>query len=154
MTPALQEAARAAADDILIVDDRSSRVSMLSAFGFQLADAVELTSAERRTVWLVPRSRGQQPRQSRAASSPRGRSATAGCSGSMGPPGSAPPPTCCGELPPVVAHGLSETCSEVRRSLEVHLYGHNRSQVPEGLRSTWLLTSLTPRTRSSATDHS
>ena len=56
VTPALQEAARIAADggNILIVDDRSTRVSMLNTFGFLLADAVELTSAQRRTVWLVP----------------------------------------------------------------------------------------------------
>lgn len=56
VTPALQEAAQVAADDnnILIVDDRSTRVSMLNTFGSLLADAVELTSAQRRTVWLVP----------------------------------------------------------------------------------------------------
>ncbi len=56
VTPALQEAGRIAADDenILIVDDRSTRVSMLNTFGFLLTDAVELTSAHRRTVWLVP----------------------------------------------------------------------------------------------------
>ena len=55
VTPELQEAARLAADgNILIVDDRSSRVSMLNTFGFLLPDAVELASAQRRTVWLVP----------------------------------------------------------------------------------------------------
>ena len=55
VTPELQEAARLAADgNILIVDDRSGRVSMLNAFGFLLPDAVELASAHRRTVWLVP----------------------------------------------------------------------------------------------------
>ena len=56
VTPALQEAARIAGPDgnILIVDDRSTRVSMLNTFGFLLADAVELTSAQRPTVWLVP----------------------------------------------------------------------------------------------------
>jgi hypothetical protein len=56
VTPALQEAARIAAQDgnILIVDDRSTRVSMLNTFGSLLPDALELTSGQRRTVWLVP----------------------------------------------------------------------------------------------------
>jgi hypothetical protein len=63
VTPALQEAARIAAHDenILIVDDRSTRVSMLNTFGFLLADAVELTSSQRRTVWLVPAAPGAPP---------------------------------------------------------------------------------------------
>jgi hypothetical protein len=62
VTPALQEAARISAQDenILIVDDRSTRVSILNTFGSLLPDAVELTSAQRRTVWLVPPEPGAQ----------------------------------------------------------------------------------------------
>jgi hypothetical protein len=65
VTPALQEAARIAARDenILIVDDRSTRVSMLNAFGFLLPDAVELASSQRRTVWLVPAAPGTPQEQ-------------------------------------------------------------------------------------------
>jgi len=56
LTPALQEAAGIAAGDgnILIADDRTTRVSVLNTFGFLLPDAVELASGQRRTVWLVP----------------------------------------------------------------------------------------------------
>jgi hypothetical protein len=50
------ELASAAATDghILIVDDRTTRVSILNAFGFIVPDAVELFSGQRRTVLIVP----------------------------------------------------------------------------------------------------
>jgi hypothetical protein len=55
VTPSLRTAAGAATDgNILMVDDRSSRVSLTNVFGSLVPDAVELVSGHRRMVWLVP----------------------------------------------------------------------------------------------------
>ena len=55
VTPALRLAAQVASDGhVLIVDDRSTRVSITSTYGSLLPDAVLLASGERRSVWLVP----------------------------------------------------------------------------------------------------
>lgn len=55
VTPTLKVASEAASDgDVVLVDDRSTRVSLSTAYDALIADAVYVASGQRRRVWLVP----------------------------------------------------------------------------------------------------